>query len=116
MEFEKKPYKEAILYLRDIINGKVRPEKIESAQARINQLLDQSVIATDDARKYIINEEGKVIDPKVIDGLSWNADRQAKILVRSMKWIPAYKDGKPVPAKRMLVVHFPNTGIDRIHF
>lgn len=55
----------------------------------------------------IINEEGKVIDPKVIDGLSWNADRQAKILVRSMKWIPAYKDGKPVPAKRMLVVHFP---------
>lgn len=55
----------------------------------------------------IINEEGKVIDPKVIDGLSWNADRQAKILVRSMKWTPAYKDGKPVSAKRMLVVHFP---------
>ena len=67
MEFEKKPYKEAILYLRDIINGKVRPEKIESAQARINQLLDQSVIATDDARKYIINEEGKELDLSIID-------------------------------------------------
>ena len=67
MEFEKKPYKEAILYLRDIISGKVRPEKIESAQARINQLLDQSVIATDDARKYIINEEGKELDLSIID-------------------------------------------------
>ncbi|MGN0018429.1 MAG: type I restriction enzyme endonuclease domain-containing protein, partial [Candidatus Gastranaerophilaceae bacterium] len=66
-EFEKKPYKEAILYLRDIISGKVRPEKIESAQARINQLLDQSVIATDDARKYIINEEGKELDLSIID-------------------------------------------------
>ena len=67
MEFEKKPYKEAILYLSDIISGKVRPEKIESAQARINQLLDQSVIATDDARKYIINEEGKELDLSIID-------------------------------------------------
>lgn len=67
MEFEKKPYKEAILYLRDIINGKVRPEKIESAKARINQLLDQSVIATEDARKYIINEKGKELDLSIID-------------------------------------------------
>lgn len=67
MEFEKKPYKEAIIYLRDIINGKVRPEKIESAQVRINQLLDQSVIATEDARKYIINEKGKELDLSIID-------------------------------------------------
>lgn len=67
MEFEKKPYKEAILYLRDIINGKIRPEKIESAQEKINQLLDQSVMATDDARKYIINEEGKELDLSIID-------------------------------------------------
>lgn len=67
MEFEKEPYKEAILYLRDIINGKIRPEKIESAQGKINQLLDQSVMATDDARKYIISEEGKELDLSIIN-------------------------------------------------
>ena len=67
MQFDKKPYKEAILYLRDIIRGKIRPEKIESAQDRINQLLDQSVLATEDARKYIINEEGKELNLAIID-------------------------------------------------
>lgn len=67
MQFDKKPYKEAILYLRDIIIGKIRPEKIESAQERINQLLDQSVLATEDARKYIINEEGKELNLAIID-------------------------------------------------
>ena len=55
------------IYEIHLASGKVRPEKIESAQARINQLLDQSVIATDDARKYIINEEGKELDLSIID-------------------------------------------------
>lgn len=45
-------YKDAILYLKGIIDGKIRPEKIEAAQARINELLDQSVITAADARKY----------------------------------------------------------------
>lgn len=67
MSFEQKPYKEAILYLRDIISGKIRPEKLEAAQAKINQLLDQSVMATDDAKKYIIREEAKEIDLSVVD-------------------------------------------------
>ena len=38
-------YKEAILYLKGIIDGKIRPEKLESAKEKINQLLDVSVIA-----------------------------------------------------------------------
>lgn len=65
--FEKKSYKEAVLYLRDIIDGKVRPERIETAQIKINKLLDQSVIATKDARKYIINGDGKALDLSRID-------------------------------------------------
>ena len=55
-------FKEAILYLKGIIDGKIRPEKIESAQAKINELLDQSVITSADARKYTINESGKELD------------------------------------------------------
>lgn len=37
-------YKEVILYLKGIIDGKIRPEKLESAKEKINQLLDVSVI------------------------------------------------------------------------
>lgn len=61
MSFEP-AYKDAILYLKGIIDGKIRPEKIEAAQARINELLDQSVITADDARKYTITESGKELD------------------------------------------------------
>lgn len=60
-------YKEAILYLKGIIDGKIRPEKIESAQAKINELLDQSVIISEDARKYTINESGKELDLSKMD-------------------------------------------------
>ena len=42
-------YKEAILYLKDIIDGKIRPDKIEKAKSRINELLDQSIIAEPNA-------------------------------------------------------------------
>lgn len=38
-------YKEVILYLKGIIDGKIRPEKIESVKDKINQLLDVSIIA-----------------------------------------------------------------------
>lgn len=60
-------YKDAILYLKDIIDGKVRPEKIEAAQAKINALLDQSVITTQDARTYTITEAGKELDLSKLD-------------------------------------------------
>lgn len=66
MEFEPK-YKEAILYLRGIIEGKIRPEKLEQAQERINALLDESVLVADGARRYIINESGREIDISKID-------------------------------------------------
>ena len=60
-------YKDAILYLKGIIDGKIRPEKIESAQAKINELLDQSVITAEDARKYTITETGKELDLSKLD-------------------------------------------------
>lgn len=59
--------KDAILYLKGVIDGKIRPEKIESAQAKINELLDQSVITADDARKYTITDSGKELDLSKLD-------------------------------------------------
>lgn len=66
MDFEP-AYKDAILYLKGVIDGKIRPEKIEAAQARINELLDQSVITAADARKYTITEAGKELDLSKLD-------------------------------------------------
>ena len=66
MKFEP-GYKNAILYLRGIIEGKIRPEKLEAAQAKINELLDQSVITSEEARSYTINENGKELDLSKID-------------------------------------------------
>ena len=66
MDFEP-AYKDAILYLKGIIDGKIRPERIEAAQVRINELLDQSVITAADARKYTITEAGKELDLSKLD-------------------------------------------------
>ncbi len=66
MKFEP-GYKDAILYLRGIIEGKIRPEKLEAAQVKINALLDQSVITSEEARTYTINENGKELDLSKID-------------------------------------------------
>ncbi|AEF83944.1 putatIve type i restriction enzyme hindviip r protein [Treponema primitia ZAS-2] len=59
--------KNIILYLRGIIEGKIRPEKLEKAQERINELLDQCVIAAEGEPEYIINEKGREIDLSKID-------------------------------------------------
>jgi len=66
MDFEPK-YKDAILYLRGVVDGKIRPDKLESAKERINELLDQSVIVAEEARVYTINESGKEIDISKMD-------------------------------------------------
>ena len=60
-------YKEAILYLQGIVEGKIRPEKIEKAKERINELLDQSVIVAEGAHDFNISEQGREIDLSKID-------------------------------------------------
>jgi len=66
MDFEPQ-YKDAILYLRGVVDGKIRPDKLESAKERINELLDQSVMVAEEARTYTINESGKEIDISKMD-------------------------------------------------
>lgn len=64
MDFDTAP-KEAILYLRGIMDGKIRPEKLESAKSKIDELLDQSIIAQNGGEgvaAYTINEKSKEID------------------------------------------------------
>jgi type I restriction enzyme, R subunit len=63
------PLLKVILYLRGIIDGTVREDRIESAKERINELLDQSVEAgtiKDSSGEYAI-VKSKVIDLSKLD-------------------------------------------------
>jgi len=66
MEFDHR-YMKAILYLRGIIEGKIRPETIEDAKGRINKLLDHSVLLVSNEGGWPADEEGKMIDLSKID-------------------------------------------------
>ena len=66
MDFDAR-YKDAIMYLRGIVEGQIRPERLESAKYKINELLDQSVMVAEETAAYIINESGKEIDISKID-------------------------------------------------
>ena len=55
MDFDPR-YKDAIMYLRGVVEGKIRPEKLEAAKERISELLDQSVMVAKEARAYIIRQ------------------------------------------------------------
>ena len=59
--------KDAVLYLQGVIEGRIRPEKIEAARARIDALLDVSVITTEDARTVTITGKGKELDLSKLD-------------------------------------------------
>jgi type I restriction enzyme R subunit len=66
MDFDGR-YKDAILYLLGVVDGKIRPEKLEEAKERISELLDQSVMVDEGAKAYTINESGKEIDLSKLD-------------------------------------------------
>lgn len=54
--------KEAILYLRGVIDGKIRPEKLDSAREKIDKLLDESVLVQEEQATYSIVPTNKTID------------------------------------------------------
>ena len=58
-----------------------------------------------------IDEEGNVINPQINrgHGLTYRANARALNLVKTLKWEPAMKDGKPVRSEIMVVVRFPKT-------
>lgn len=66
MEFDGE-LKDVILYLRGIILGRIRPDKLEDAKKRINELLDQSVMVAEEKEEYSITNTAKEIDLSAIN-------------------------------------------------
>jgi len=56
---------------------------------------------------FVIDEQGKIIDPKVMKSLDAACDREAlRVISQSPKWIPGAQDGVPVKVQYVLPVKF----------
>ncbi|HIZ01521.1 MAG TPA: TonB family protein [Candidatus Bacteroides merdipullorum] len=59
---------------------------------------------------FVIDEEGRVTQPKVTKGIAEAFDAEAIRLVNEMpRWTPMMKDGKPVASTYVVYVDFPST-------
>lgn len=57
--------------------------------------------------QFVIDKEGNVTSPKIIDGIGDGCDEEAFRVVNEMPdWIPGYQRGKPVKVRYTLPVKF----------
>ena len=59
--------------------------------------------------QFTVDEEGRVVNPKLLRGLDEEFDAEAIRLVEAMpRWKPGMKDSKPVPVQFTLPIFFPS--------
>ena len=64
--------------------------------------------------QFTVDEEGRVVNPKLLRGLDEEFDAEAIRLVEAMpRWKPGMKDGKPVPVQFTLPIFFPSALAER---
>lgn len=56
--------------------------------------------------QFVVDEDGKVINPRVIKGIGGGCDVEALNAVKQVKFTPGYQDGKPVKVQLSLPVVF----------
>jgi protein TonB len=59
--------------------------------------------------EFIVSEDGKIIEPKVVKGIGYGCNEEAIRIIKLMpKWIPGKQDGKPIKVKLLLPIIFSN--------
>jgi TonB family protein len=76
------------------------PEPTYSEEARKAKLEGDCVVS------IVVDDKGKPTDLHVIKSLGMGLDEKAIEAIKTWKFEPAYKDGKPVAAKLTLQVSF----------
>ncbi len=56
--------------------------------------------------QFVVDEKGRVREPRVIQGAGAGLDEEALRVVRTLRFRPAKKDGKPVPVQIALPIQF----------
>lgn len=91
------------------------PQLLPSTQEGLAQL-QQEIVYPQAARTqgvegrvfvaFIVDKEGQVVDPSIKKGLGGELDAEALRAVKTLRFAPATKDGKPVPAEMVLPISF----------
>ncbi|XWN36754.1 MAG: TonB family protein [Balneola sp.] len=56
--------------------------------------------------KFTVNEKGRVVNAKVIEGIGGGCDQEALRVLRQTRFVPAKRDGKPVAVEMSLPIFF----------
>lgn len=57
--------------------------------------------------EFVIDEEGRLINPKIVKGIGWGCDEEVLRMVRMMpRWNPGKQKGNPVKVRFVLPVKF----------
>jgi len=57
--------------------------------------------------QFVVDENGKVVDTKVLKGIGYGCDEEALRVVNAMpKWKPAIQKGKPVRVRFVIPIRF----------
>jgi len=57
--------------------------------------------------KVSLDKQGKLTNAAVVEGIGMGCDQEALRMVNDMpSWLPAYKDGRPVPSEQLLEIRF----------
>jgi len=86
--------------------GVSRPEKISGAAPVYTELARRSRVSGTVIVEVIIDEQGNVVDPRVLKGEPMGLDRAAVDAIETWKFKPAMKEGKPVKVYYVLTVNF----------
>jgi TonB family protein len=83
-----------------------RPEKISGAAPVYTELARRARVTGTVIVEAIIDEQGNVVNAKVLKGQPMGLDRAAVDAIQTWKFKPALKDGKPVKVYYVLTVNF----------
>ena len=64
-------------------------------------------IAGDVVVEVTIDEQGKIVELKLVQGLAQNIDQLVLTAVAKWQFLPATRNGTPIPSKQDVYYHFP---------
>jgi len=93
------------------------PEQMPQASYDLGEYIGQNLHYPDSARKhniegrvvvqFVVTEQGKITDCKVVKGIGYLCDEEALHVVSAMPpWKPGMQDGKPVAVYFTLPIRF----------
>ncbi|BDD06537.1 energy transducer TonB [Aureibacter tunicatorum] len=91
------------------------PEYLDGGMKGLNQIISEEIKYPSDLKKggrvfieFVIGRDGNIYDPRVLKGLSTEADKEALRVIsnKNIKFIPGEQRGQKVPVRMVLPIVF----------